>query len=108
MHALEQLTRAMRVRPADVASGIEDYWRTVQSRAPGMLLVEDSFISPGIAVTGSSGTTTQVLTEPVHDLVDDLIEQVILRGGHIALVRDGDLVSHARVALIIKPGSAKT
>ena len=98
--AMEQLTQAMRVRPADVAAGIEDCWRTVQSRAPGMLLVEDSFISPGIAVTGSSGTTTQVVTEPVHDLVDDLIEQVILRGGQIALVRDGDLESHARVALI--------
>jgi hypothetical protein len=98
--AMEQLTQAMRVRPADVAAGIEDCWRTVQSRAPGMLLVEDSFISPGIAVTGSAGKTTQVVTEPVHDLVDDLIEQVILRGGQIALVRDGDLESHARVALI--------
>lgn len=98
--AMEQLTQAMQVRPADVAAGIEHCWRTVQSRAPGMLLVEDSFISPGIAVTGSAGKTTHVVTEPVHDLVDDLIEQVILRGGHIALVRDGDLESHARVALI--------
>lgn len=65
-----------------------------------MLLVENSFISPGIAVVGSSGTTTEVVTEEVHDLVDDLIEQVILRGGQIALVLDGDLESHARVALI--------
>lgn len=98
--ALGQLTQALRGRPADVAAGIEDCWRTVQSRAPGMLLVENSFISPGIAVVGSSGTTTEVVTEEVHDLVDDLIEQVILRGGQIALVLDGDLESHARVALI--------
>ena len=98
--AMEQLTQAIRVRPTDVAAGIEDCWRTVQSRAPGMLLVEDSFISPGIAVTGSAGNTTQVVTEPVHDLVDDLIEQVIVRGGQIALVRDGDLESHDRVVLV--------
>ena len=65
-----------------------------------MLLVEESFISPGIAVVASSGTTTEVVTEEVHDLVDDLIEQVILRGGQIALVPDGDLESHSRVALI--------
>lgn len=98
--AMEQLTQALRVRPADVAAGIEDCWRAVQSRAPGMLLVEDSFISPGIAAAGSSGATRGVVTEEVHDLVDDLIEQVILRGGQLALVRDGDLESHDRVALI--------
>lgn len=98
--ALGQLTQALRARPADVAAGMENCWRTVQSRAPGMLLVEESFISPGIAVVGSSGTTTEVVTEEVHDLVDDLIEQVILRGGQIALVPDGDLESHSRVALI--------
>ena len=67
---------------------------------PGMLLVEDSVISPGVAVTGSSGATRGVVTEQVHDLVDDLIEQVILRGGQLALVRAGDLESHARVALM--------
>lgn len=98
--ALEQLTQALRVRPADVAAGIKDCWRALQSREPAMLLVEDSFISPGVAVTGASGTTTPVVTEEVHDLVDDLIEQVILRGGQLALVRYGDLQSHARVALI--------
>ena len=27
----------------------------------------------------------------VHDLVDDLMEQVILMGGQLALVADGDL-----------------
>ncbi|MBM7800075.1 hypothetical protein JOE57_002996 [Microlunatus panaciterrae] len=63
-------------------------------------MVEDSFISPGIAVVGSSGTTTEVVTEVVHDLVDDLIEPVILPGGQIALVLDGDLESHVRAALI--------
>lgn len=98
--AMEQLARALGERPADVAAGIESCWRTLPTRTPGMLLVEEGFISPGIAVTGSPGASTQVLTEEVHDLVDDLIEQVIVRGGQLALVVDGDLRSHGRVALI--------
>ena len=44
--AMEQLARAVRVRPADFAAGIDDCWRTLQTRAPGMLIVEDSFVSP--------------------------------------------------------------
>jgi hypothetical protein len=36
----------------------------------------------------------------VHDLVDDLMEVVIMRGGQLALVAGGDLAEHGRVALI--------
>jgi hypothetical protein len=36
----------------------------------------------------------------VHDLVDDLMEEVVLRGGQLALVRDGELAGHDRIALI--------
>ncbi len=98
--ALGQLTQALRARPADVAAGMENCWRTVQSRAPGMLLVEESFISPASPWSGRPARPLTWLTEEVHDLVDDLIEQVILRGGQIALVPDGDLEPHGRVALI--------
>jgi len=98
--AMGQLTQALRVRSADVSAGIEDCWRAVQSRAPAMMLVEENFISPGLRVTGASRQNTPPSTENVHDLVDDLIEQVILHGGQLALVRDGDLEPHARVALI--------
>ena len=70
-----------------------------------MLLVEESFISPGthrpMPVTeGASGSTNRQADRYVHDLVDDLMEQVILHGGQLALVRDGDLDEHERVALI--------
>lgn len=103
--ALVQLDHALRVRPDDVASGIERCWRSVQVRAPGMLLVEENYISPGapelLADAGSTGRSP----DPgriglVHDLVDDLMEHVILRGGQLALVRDGELAGHDRIALI--------
>ena len=101
--ALAQFVQALETRSADVATGIEKCWRAVHSGAPGMLLVEESFISPGLTVTGAAGATTPVGVEAVHDLVDDLIEQVILQGGQLALVRDGDLDAYGRVALIAQP-----
>jgi hypothetical protein len=99
-YALEQLGQALRSRPADVAAGIEDCWRSLHARAPGLLLVEESFVSPGVAVTGTTHGGATVTTEVVHDLVDDLIELVILRGGQLALVRDDDLADLGRVALV--------
>jgi len=70
-------------------------------RPPLMLAVETSYTVPG-------HHTEQSLTEPadtnrpprVHDLVDDLIEIVIHRGGLIALVDDEALGEHQHIALV--------
>lgn len=88
--ALALLEAAEAERPGDVATGIEACWRAVGPRRPEMLLVEENFIQPG---------TVQV---EVHDLVDDLMEQVILLGGQLALVADGDLSAHDRIALVLR------
>lgn len=41
----------------------------------------------------------------MHDLVDDLMEVVTIRGGQLqlALVGNGDLAEHGRLALISRP-----
>jgi hypothetical protein len=93
--ALRQLEEALHDRPGDVATGIAACRHAVRSRRPAMLLVEENFISPG--EVGSSSPSGAV---EVHDEVDDLMEQVILGGGQLALVRDGDLEAWDRVALI--------
>lgn len=103
--ALAQLRRAMQDRPRDVATGIEECWRTMRTRKPAMLLVEESFISPGThrqatVAEGASGPANRQSDGDVHDLVDDLMEQAILHGGQLALVHDGDLDEHDRIALI--------
>lgn len=103
--ALAQLRQAMQDRPGDVATGIEGCWRTMRTRKPAMLLVEESFISPGAhrqatVAEGASGSANRQSDGDVHDLVDDLMEQAILHGGQLALVRDGDLDEHDRIALI--------
>lgn len=106
--ALKQLEEAMRTRPRDVASGIASCWRRVSAGPPGMLVVEESYICPGVPEQLSADPAGGGSPEPapgvqLHDLVDDLMEQVILRGGQIALVRDGELAAHERVALISRP-----
>lgn len=120
--ALELLRQAEADRPTDVASGIEQCWRTLGRRRPAMLLVEENFISPGTTAPGhhvaanvtrgatgsASGDATGEAgghvsgAADVHDLVDDLMEQVILLGGQLALVADGDLRAHDRIALVLR------
>jgi hypothetical protein len=102
--ALDQLDHALRDRPGDVASGMDECWRGVRSRSPGMLLVEENYVSPGasrkLSAADSGVRRGDQAVGVVHDLVDDLMEEVVLRGGQLALVRDGELAGHDRIALI--------
>lgn len=107
--ALTRLRGALAARPGEVARGMTDCWRAAHEQPPGMLLVEESYVHPGRAGapghrtggTEATGATTGDVA--VHDLVDDLMEIVILRGGQLALVEDGDLAAHGQVVLI--PGA---
>lgn len=100
--ALAMLRQAEAERPTDVASGIEECWRSVGPRRPAMLLVEENFISAGASAPGRDARPGSVGHADVHDLVDDLMEQVILMGGQLALVADGDLTGHDRIALVLR------
>ncbi|MCP3420285.1 baeRF3 domain-containing protein [Nocardioides pinisoli] len=100
--ALALLRRAAVDRPMDVASGIEGCWRALGRRRPAMLLVEEDFIVPGTTVPGRGTPGGAPAVAEVHDLVDDLMEQVILTGGQLALVADGDLAGHDRIALVLR------
>lgn len=100
--ALALLRHTHADRPSDVASGIEECWRVLGLRQPAMLVVEENFISAGTSAPGRGGSTGSTGQDEVHDLVDDLMEQVILMGGQLALVADGDLAEHDRVALVLR------
>ena len=78
-------------------------WTAVHQRVPVMLMVEHDFVSPG-RPEGSAlpavGPVPRTGAPAAHDLVDDLMEVVIVRGGQVALVEHGDLADHGRVALL--------
>jgi hypothetical protein len=107
--ALSNLRTALATRPVDVASGMAACWHAVHQRVPGMLLVEHDFVSPGRPedyAVPTPGPRPRSVAPRVHDLVDDLIEVVIMRGGQLALVDNGDLAAHGRVALLSRPTNA--
>ena len=107
--AMSGLRTALASRPVDVASGMAACWRAVHQRVPGMLLVEHDFVCPGRPedyAVPVSGPSPRSVAPAVHDLVDDLIEVVIMRGGQLALVDRGDLAPHGRVALLSRPSDA--
>lgn len=104
--ALERVEETVRREPGRVLSGVEACWDFVQDPAPRagvhggrplLLVVENGFTSPW------------ALGEPDlrrHDLVDDLMEIVIERGGLLASVPDGALESHGRLAMVLTPAES--
>lgn len=104
--ALSRLRDRLARRPDEVASGMAACWRALRESAPSMLLVEQGYVNPGRLEDfwlRRSPTGDHPSQAPVHDLVDDLMEVTIARGGHLALVEDGDLAEHGRIALISRP-----
>ena len=101
--ALSELRTSLASRPGDVASGMAACWHAVHRRVPSILLVEHDFVSPGRPedyAVPAQGIRARSVAPAVHDLVDDLIEVVIMRGGRLASVDNGDLAAHNRVALL--------
>ncbi|MCZ2859854.1 baeRF3 domain-containing protein [Blastococcus sp. VKM Ac-2987] len=101
--ALEHLDRR-RSRHA-VVEGIGACWLAARRERPEMLAVEEGFTYPArLSPDGDFLTPAEDVEHPdvVDDVVDELIETVLLRGGWIAFVDDGALAAHGRVALTVR------
>lgn len=59
---------------------------------------------PRLSADGDQVTAAADVEAPdvIDDLVDELIELVLDRGGWVALARDGSLADHDRVALTVR------
>jgi hypothetical protein len=84
--ALWTLDHALATCPERVATGLDASWTAARATSRAMLVVEEGFAAP---------------SADRHDLVDDLIEKVIERGGWVAFTRDGMLEHQGRVALVL-------
>jgi hypothetical protein len=88
-----------------VVSGIAATWLAAQAERPEMLAVEEGFFFPArVDTTGELLTAADDVEHPdvVDDAVDELIETVLHRGGWVAIVEDGMLADHDRVALTLR------
>ena len=87
------------------SSGIDQVWNTAFEGRGLMLLVEEGFQFP--AVISEDNTIlapAEESTSPgiVDDAVDEIIEEVINRGGEVHFVDKDDLKIHNRIAMILR------
>jgi hypothetical protein len=88
-----------------VASGIATAWLAARTERPEMLVVEEGYSYPArLSADGDHVTAADDIHAPdvIDDLVDELIETVLDRGGWVALARDGTLTDHDGVALTLR------
>lgn len=106
--ALELLAKRRQERRAVL--GLQDAWTAARRLNPEMLAVEQGYFVPARLTDGpgeDGGGDVVMPATDVHapdvidDLVDELIELVIDRGGWVALLPDGTLPD-ARVALTLR------
>ncbi len=101
--ALEHLDR--RRSRGTVVEGIDAAWLAARRERPEMLAVEEGFSLPArLSSDGDFLVPADDVDHPdvVDDVVDELIETVLLRGGWIAFVSDGALTDSGRVALTLR------
>ncbi len=94
-----------RVSGKRAVSGIASAWLAAQAERPEMLAVEEGYFYPArIDGSGELLTPADDIEHPdvIDDVVDELIETVLRRGGWVALVEDGALADHNRVALTLR------
>lgn len=93
-----------RVGEGRAVSGMAAAWLAARRERPEMLAVEEGLFVPArLSADGDHLTPAEDVDHPdvVDDLVDELIETVLHRGGWVALVSDGALREHDGVALTV-------
>lgn len=93
-----------RVGEGRSVSGMAAAWLAARRERPEMLAVEEGLFVPArLSADGDHLTPAPDVDHPdvIDDLVDELIETVLQRGGWVALVSDGALREHDGVALTV-------
>ncbi|PSB18589.1 hypothetical protein C7B65_14945 [Phormidesmis priestleyi ULC007] len=100
--ALQVLDNAMSAQA--VVSTIEEAWRLAQEGRGKLLLVEKNYHIPAILTENGDLELVEQAggTEVMDDAVDEVIEAVLAKGGNVAIVDDGALSNHHRIALTLR------
>ncbi|SNR94554.1 hypothetical protein SAMN04488107_0779 [Geodermatophilus saharensis] len=88
-----------------VVEGIDAAWLAARRERPEMLAVEEGFaLAARLSADGDFLVPADDVEHPdvVDDVVDELIETVLVRGGWVAFVADGALAGSGRVALTLR------
>ncbi len=100
--ALQELDEA--IASQKVSTAIDEIWQLAHQGRAKHLLVEKNFHLP--AVVNAAGGL-EIVDQPggvmvMDDAVDEIIEAVLAKGGHVSLVDDDALSEYQRIALILR------
>ena len=87
------------------ASGFREVWLLANEGRGDLLLVEEGFEQPSRvdAATGNAEVADdRDAPGVVDDLIDEIIEVVLAKGGRCAMVPDGSLAAHDRIAMKLR------
>jgi hypothetical protein len=101
--ALERLDEAVGAQKC--SSTIGEAWRMAKEGRGDTLLVEQNYHYPAtVDETGMILSPAEDATAPgvIDDAVDEVIEEVMAKGGSVVFVDDGALEQHQRIALILR------
>ncbi len=94
-----------RLGTSRTATGMQAVWLAARTERPEMLVVDSSFFYPArLSEDGDLVVPATDVDHPevVDDVVDEVIEVVLQRGGWVALVDPGGLDAHGRIALTLR------
>jgi hypothetical protein len=85
------------------AGGIDEVWQLAHDGRVRLLVVEDDFeLSARLEPRGIVPTSDRDQPGVVDDVVDELIESVLVRGGDAVIVPSQQLADHGRVAAALR------
>jgi hypothetical protein len=100
--ALQALENAISAQA--FVSTVEEAWRLAQEGRGKLLLVEKNYHVPAVLTENGGLKLVEEPggTEVIDDAVDEVIEAVLAKGGEIAIVDNGALAIHQRIALTLR------
>ena len=85
------------------AGGINEVWELAEQGRVELLVVERSYEFPARLHDGHLSSADDVESpDVIDDAVDELIEAVLMKRGRVAIVADGELTEHGRIASVLR------
>lgn len=83
-------------------TGIQEIWNLANEGRGLILLVEINFAVTGIIKDNHVEITEKLLNGGSEDIIDELIELVISKGGNVVFFDNGSLENYGRIAMILR------